>query len=160
MAKATAIADFNNNRIREVSPDGIITTITGDDEQGYAGDGGPPIRASLSAPTAKAVSGVGNVYVGDSGNNAIRICDRPIAVGEYDDWVRTVLDRPPLTFGECCDGPDAHHIRTIGRARSAAHPLLGILRQCVFVIERKYRSGREQSGDSASLAAGEASLFQ
>lgn len=67
------IADYNNDRIREVSANGIITTIGGDGEQGYSGDGAPAIMASLSGPTAIAVDGAGNVFVDDSGNNAIRI---------------------------------------------------------------------------------------
>ena len=65
------------NRIRRVSPDGIITTIAGNGTDGYSGDGGPAIRASLSMPNSLAVDGAGNVYVADTGNNAIRIL-RPV----------------------------------------------------------------------------------
>jgi sugar lactone lactonase YvrE len=71
------IADWGNNRIRKVAPDGIITTVAGNGTQGYSGDGGLAIRASISSPNALAVDGAGNIYVADSGNNAVRIL-RPI----------------------------------------------------------------------------------
>ena len=35
------IADFNNNRIRKVSPAGTITTFAGNGVAAFAGDGGP-----------------------------------------------------------------------------------------------------------------------
>lgn len=71
------IADYSNNRIRRVSPDGIISTIAGNDTQGYSGDGGPATRASLWWPRALTVDGAGNIYVADSGNDAIRVL-RPV----------------------------------------------------------------------------------
>ena len=71
------IADYENQRIRRVSPDGIISTISGDGTPGYSGDGGPATRASLCLPSALAVDGAGNIYVADSCNNAIRIL-RPV----------------------------------------------------------------------------------
>src|SRR5919204_1220988 len=36
------IADFNNDRIRQVMPDGTIQTVAGSD-RGYFGDGGPAV---------------------------------------------------------------------------------------------------------------------
>jgi sugar lactone lactonase YvrE len=73
------IADYENHRIRKISPDGIITTIAGDGTAGYSGDGGPAIRASIGGEgmMALAVDGAGNVYVADQTNNAIRIL-RPV----------------------------------------------------------------------------------
>ena len=67
------IADSGNNRIREVSPDGIIKTVAGNGTQGYDGDGGVATRASISNPFALALDGAGNVYIADSANNAVRI---------------------------------------------------------------------------------------
>ena len=69
------IADYGNNRIRKVTPDGIITTIAGDGTGGYSGDGGPATKASLWG-SSLAVDTAGNVYVADGGN-AIRIL-RPV----------------------------------------------------------------------------------
>ena len=65
------IADYENQRIRRVSPDGIINTIAGNGTPGYSGDGGPATSASLTWPSALAVDGAGNIYV--VGNNAIRV---------------------------------------------------------------------------------------
>jgi sugar lactone lactonase YvrE len=71
------IADYDNQRIRRVSPDGIISTIAGNGTPGYSGDGGPATSASLWWPSALAVDGAGNIYVADSGNNAVRVL-RPV----------------------------------------------------------------------------------
>ena len=67
------IADGRNNRIRKVSPDGIIMTIAGNGTPGYSGDGGPATDASLSGPVAIAVDRAGNVYFADTTNSVIRV---------------------------------------------------------------------------------------
>jgi hypothetical protein len=71
------IADGRNNRIRKVSPDGIITTIAGNGTLGYSGDGGPATDASISGPGTVAVDRAGNVYFGDATNSAIRVLHPP-----------------------------------------------------------------------------------
>lgn len=67
------IADYSNQRIRMVSPNGIITTIAGTGRSGYSGDGGTATSATLSFPSAVAVDAKGNVYVADTQNNVIRM---------------------------------------------------------------------------------------
>lgn len=59
------IADFGNNRIRRVSPEGIITTIAGDGGSGFSGDDGPATSAHLGSPLGVAVDASGNVFVTD-----------------------------------------------------------------------------------------------
>ncbi len=69
------IADSLNNRVRVVSPAGIISTFAGNGQPGaysYLGDGGPAIQANLHLPSGVAVDSKGNVYIADTSNNSIR----------------------------------------------------------------------------------------
>jgi sugar lactone lactonase YvrE len=65
------IADTNNNRVRKVTPAGVITTVAGGGAGGL-GDDGPATSASLNSPTDVAVDSLGNLLIADSGNNRIR----------------------------------------------------------------------------------------
>lgn len=65
---ALLIADSESNRIRRVSPAGIITTVAG----GGIGDGGPATAATLAGPRGVAADGAGTVYVADCGNQRVR----------------------------------------------------------------------------------------
>jgi uncharacterized protein (TIGR03437 family) len=67
------ITDTFNNRIRRVTPDGIITTVAGNGHAFYNGDGGPAINATLNFPRALVADAAGNVYVSDTGNSVIRL---------------------------------------------------------------------------------------
>ncbi len=68
------ISHRSQNRIRKVSPDGIITTIAGTGIAGYGGDGGPALEAFLNFP-AGLVFHNGNLYVADRNNHRIRQLD-------------------------------------------------------------------------------------
>ncbi len=67
------VADTNNQRIRRVGTDGIITTFAGSGNFGFSGDGGPAIEASLANPEAVATDSRGNVYIADTSNHRIRV---------------------------------------------------------------------------------------
>jgi len=67
------IADRDDNRIRKVTPAGIITTIAGNDNPGYYGDGALAIYSGLYQPTGVAVDSTNNVYIADSGNHRVRM---------------------------------------------------------------------------------------
>jgi len=67
------IADYSNNRIRKVSPTGVITTIAGTTAgAGFSGDGTAATLAQLNHPFDVAVDASGNIYIADDGNNRIR----------------------------------------------------------------------------------------
>ncbi|MGD1086550.1 MAG: hypothetical protein ABSA47_17575, partial [Verrucomicrobiota bacterium] len=59
------IADFCNQRIRRVDTNGIITTVAGNGNRGYSGDGGMATNAALDEPTGVAVDAFGNIYIAD-----------------------------------------------------------------------------------------------
>ena len=65
------VAD-SGGRIRKIFPGGVIVTIAGNNVRGYTGDGGPATSASLAGAQGVAVDANGNVFVADTGNNAIR----------------------------------------------------------------------------------------
>ncbi|EFC35279.1 predicted protein, partial [Naegleria gruberi] len=66
-------ADVNNNRIRKISAtSGIITTIAGNNNQGYNGDNIQATSAYLYLPYACAVTPSGKLIISDSNNNRIR----------------------------------------------------------------------------------------
>jgi sugar lactone lactonase YvrE len=67
------VADFANNRVRKVAPDGTTTTLTGNGTRGFVnGSGGANGTTELSFPEGIAIDGAGNLYVADAGNNCIR----------------------------------------------------------------------------------------
>jgi Flp pilus assembly protein TadD/sugar lactone lactonase YvrE len=66
------VADQRNNRVRKISPDGIITTLAGNGQRKFSGDGGPAGEASLAGPDAMLADDHGNVFIADSGNHRIR----------------------------------------------------------------------------------------
>jgi hypothetical protein len=70
------IADQGHNRIRKVSAStGLISTLAGNGDAAYAGDGLPSTDAgvSLNAPSSVALDGAGNVYIADAANNRVRV---------------------------------------------------------------------------------------
>jgi len=66
------VADEFNNRIRTVTPGGIIDRLGGTGVAGYSGDGGPATLAQLNLPTDVEVDASGNVFVADFANHRIR----------------------------------------------------------------------------------------
>ena len=67
------IADFFNNRIRKINTAGIITTIAGNGNFGYSGDGAAATTAELKYPNGIALDAVGNIYIADNNSNRIRL---------------------------------------------------------------------------------------
>lgn len=66
------IADWDNSRIRKINTGGIITTITGNGEFSFSGDGGNAGNAELNGPTGVSTDKLGNIYIADIGNGRIR----------------------------------------------------------------------------------------
>jgi cysteine-rich repeat protein len=65
------IADTFNNRIRRVDLDGTITTIAGNGDVAFSGDG-PATRVALCEPQSLVVDAVGRVFFADACNHRVR----------------------------------------------------------------------------------------
>ena len=64
--------DGNNNRVRMITPAGIISTFAGGGTGNFGGDGGLATAASLNIPSDLAFDAAGNLYIADAGNNRVR----------------------------------------------------------------------------------------
>ena len=70
------IADMVNHAIRRIDArTGIITTVAGNGQKGYTGDGGLAAAATLSSPHSIQFGPDGNLYICDIGNNVIRLME-------------------------------------------------------------------------------------
>ena len=84
--------------IRQIE-DGIIYTVAGTGERGYAGDGGDARQAVFDAPKEMAVAPNGDIFVVDTENHAIRMIDAATGI------VRTIAGNG--TAGSHGDGGPA-----------------------------------------------------
>ena len=69
------VTEASNNRVRKIDTSGIITTIAGTGEEGYAGDGGPATQAEFDSPRGIGVNWLGEIFVADYGNDVVRKID-------------------------------------------------------------------------------------
>ena len=77
------VLDQRNQRIRKIAPDGVVTTVAGTGEAGFAGDSGPPAMAQLrfkaggnpEPSSALAMDADGRLYVSDGKNHRLRRID-------------------------------------------------------------------------------------
>jgi len=66
------VADSANNRIRKITPAGVVTTVAGNGTAGYQ-DGYGKADTMFSAPRGIAIGSDGRLYVTDTNNNRIRV---------------------------------------------------------------------------------------
>ena len=84
------IADRGNHRIRRVNArNRVITTVAGNGQSGFSGDGGPARKASLADPFDLTLDRRGNLYIADTGNKRVRRVDVRTK------RIETVLVKPP-----------------------------------------------------------------
>lgn len=64
------VADSYNNRIRKITPDGLVSTLAGNGHDGFVD--GPASSAEFYVPIGVVLDQAGNIFVGDEGNSSIR----------------------------------------------------------------------------------------
>ncbi|MFD0589164.1 S-layer homology domain-containing protein [Paenibacillus sp. GCM10027627] len=69
------IVDTFNSAIRKVNSEGIISTVAGNGDHGYAGDGRPATEAQFDYPRGIVIDDNGNMYIADYENDRIRKVD-------------------------------------------------------------------------------------
>ncbi|MGB6302633.1 MAG: Ig-like domain repeat protein [Acidobacteriaceae bacterium] len=71
-------SDRANNRIRKIRKDGVILTLAGNGAAGFFGDGNLAALAEINSPAGVALDHEGNLYIADSGNNALRVISKEL----------------------------------------------------------------------------------
>ncbi len=66
------VADFGNDRVREVLGDGSIHTVAGNGSSGFSGDGGPATAAQLARTSDVEVDAAGRLLIADEDNERVR----------------------------------------------------------------------------------------
>jgi hypothetical protein len=69
------VAETGHHVIRKVDTLGNLTTIAGTTTQGFSGDAGPAISATLDSPQGLALDTANNLYIADTHNHRIRRID-------------------------------------------------------------------------------------
>jgi streptogramin lyase len=70
------IVERLNHVVRRVAPKtGVITTVAGNGQEGFSGDGGPAKAAQMKQPHSIALDREGNLYICDISNQRIRKVD-------------------------------------------------------------------------------------
>jgi uncharacterized protein (TIGR03437 family) len=93
------IADYLNNRVREVSG-GVINTVAGISISGSLGDNGSALVAELNDPVGVAVDSTGNLYISDEANNRIRKVSSGVITTVVGDGKAGYIDNVAATSGE------------------------------------------------------------
>lgn len=69
------LVEFTGHRVLKMDRRGVLRTIAGTGEKGYAGDGGPAAKAQFNSMHSLAVTPTGDIYVADTWNNRVRKID-------------------------------------------------------------------------------------
>ena len=67
--------DYKCDTVRRIAPDGIVTTVAGNGDDGFSGDGGPALEAKLSSYVDDIKIAPDGLYIADSYNRRLRRVD-------------------------------------------------------------------------------------
>ena len=102
--------DEGNARVRKIDARGIITTLAGNGETGFKGDGGNPFNAMLNNPYDVAMGSFGNTHIADYYNARIRRIGSPVASGDNIDELKIPSENGRLLY---IFNNEGMHLRTL-----------------------------------------------
>ncbi len=152
------IADSANNRVLLVNAKtGIVSTVAGNGNAGFSGDGGAATSATLNAPAAVAVDSLNNVWIADTGNSRIREVLATTSVISTVAGNGLACNPPPLKCGDGGLATNANISTPLGIAVDTAGNLYisDYTAQYVRVVSAKAGRSSRQLPGSAWLAAPE-----
>jgi sugar lactone lactonase YvrE len=137
------IADDDNQRIRLVQANGIISTIAGNGTAGFSGDGGSALSASLNFPKGIAYDNAGNLYIADENNYRVRKTNIPASLA-----VPTVNKATPAIFAFPNPTVGIVYLMNAANSNAAVYDVLGkqVLQQPITT--------NKQTMDLSALASG------
>jgi hypothetical protein len=83
------VADYGNNRIRKITPDGLVATVAGNGTA--SSTDGTGSAASFKSPAGIALDGSGNLYVADAASQLLR----KVAIVDYSDMDYSIIPALP-----------------------------------------------------------------
>ena len=157
------VVERDSHAVRKVDrATGVITTVAGTGEPGFAGDGGPAEQAQLSSPHSLAFDAQGDLLICDIGNHRVRRLDH--LTGTIDTYAGTGA-RTPTPDGAPLVGTPLNGPRTIvvgadgslylalreGNAIYRIDPAVGLIEHLAGTGEKGY-SGDGGPAREATLA--------
>ncbi|MBK1717696.1 RHS repeat-associated core domain-containing protein, partial [Thiocystis violacea] len=108
------IADYGNQRIRQIGTDGIITTVAGVGTVAFSGDAGPATLAGVNPLSVAMGPNGSSLYVADAGNARLRKIDPGMPGFSINDMAVT-----------SDDGAEIYRFDSTGRHRETRSTLTG-----------------------------------
>lgn len=103
------IAGSLDDRVRRVRRDGLISTVAGTGEAGFAGDGGPAAAARINGPIGVAIAPNADIVFSDGLNSRVRRLKRTLpTLGLGDVLIASPDGQELFHFDEL-----GHHVRTL-----------------------------------------------
>lgn len=76
-------SDMGNYRVRKIDAFGTISTVVGNGNCSFSGDGGPASQATICGADGVGVDPSGNLFIADSYNGRIRVVNSALTINTY-----------------------------------------------------------------------------